>query len=139
MQQNYELEEQVGHLLRRANQRHTGIFAAAMQASDLTPMQFAVLVKVSDEREVSQNALGRLTAMDPATVQGVVKRLVQRKLIEAKPDPHDRRRHLLTLSNKGRKLLQSSIPVAQRISEETLAPLSANQKKQLVRLLGKIS
>ena len=49
---------------------------------ELTPTQFAALVKVHDIGQVSQNQLGRLTAMDPATIQGVIQRLEARKLIE---------------------------------------------------------
>ena len=58
----YRLEDQVGHLLRRANQRHAAIFFDGL-GQKLTPMQFAVLIKIGDEGEVSQNLLGRLAAM----------------------------------------------------------------------------
>ena len=63
----YRLEDQVGFLLRRANQRHTAIFAEGMPYG-LTPPPFAALVKLGDEQGCSQNRLGRLTAMDVATI-----------------------------------------------------------------------
>ena len=78
----YRLEEQVGHLLRRAHQRHAAIFQDGIGDLQLTPMQFAALVKIRDLGKVSQNQLGRLTAMDPATTQGVIQRLVARGVIE---------------------------------------------------------
>ena len=56
---NYRLEEQVGFLLRRAQQRHTAIFAARIGKHQLTPTQFATLAKIHDEGTVSQNRLGR--------------------------------------------------------------------------------
>ena len=37
---------------------------------DVTPTQFAALAKLDDAGPVSQNELGRLTAMDPATIWG---------------------------------------------------------------------
>ncbi len=49
---DYILEEQVGHLLRRAHQRHAAIFQEVMSASQLTPLQFAALVKLRDVGEV---------------------------------------------------------------------------------------
>ncbi|MEE3093623.1 MAG: MarR family transcriptional regulator, partial [Pseudomonadota bacterium] len=97
----YKLEDQVGHLMRRANQRHAAIFFEGLNDQQLTPMQFAVLVKIGNEEEVSQNRLGRLAAMDPATVQGVVRRLKERALIDARPDPDDGRRSLWRLSEAG--------------------------------------
>ena len=100
----YKLEDQVGHLMRRANQRHAAIFFEGLNDQQLTPMQFAVLVKIGDEEEVSQNRLGRLAAMDPATVQGVVRRLKERALIDARPDPNDGRRSLWRLRKPAKRL-----------------------------------
>lgn len=76
--QDYRLEDQVGFVLRRAHQRASGIFAEVMGRYDVTPTQFAALAKLADVAPVSQNELGRLTAMDPATIFGVVSRLVKR-------------------------------------------------------------
>jgi DNA-binding MarR family transcriptional regulator len=89
---DYVLEEQVGHILRRAHQRATAIFMAELgDRFDLTPTQYAALVKLHDAGPQSQNQLGRLTAMDPATIQGVVRRLVERRLVERSHDRNDRR------------------------------------------------
>ena len=135
----YVLEGQVGHLLRRAHQRHTAIFAAGMNDAQLTPMQFAALTKIRDEKEVSQNRLGRVTAMDPATVQGVVRRLGHRGLIVARPDPKDRRRSLWRLSGAGKRILQSTIPKAVQITDQTLEPIAARQRGQFISLLRKLA
>ena len=135
----YVLEDQVGHLLRRAHQRHTAIFQENIGDSQLTPLQFAALVKLSDVGEVSQNHLGRLTAMDAATMQGVIKRLVARGLIDRRPDPHDRRRLLLTLSRKGEAALSACVEQGHAITDETLGPLSATERRTLLDLLRRIA
>ena len=67
----YVLEDQVGFLLRCAHQRATEVFNAVMGGFGVTPTQFAALAKLDDLGSVSQNQLGRLTAMDPATISGV--------------------------------------------------------------------
>ena len=136
---NYNLEDQVGHLMRRANQRHAAIFFEGLNDQQLTAMQFAVLVKISDEEEVSQNRLGRLAAMDPATVQGVVRRLKERALIDARPDPDDRRRSLWRLSKAGKSLVIAAIPIAKQITERTLGPLSKSERNSFLALLRKLS
>ncbi|MGH7485181.1 MAG: MarR family winged helix-turn-helix transcriptional regulator, partial [bacterium] len=66
----YVLEDQVGYLLRCAHQKATEIFNAVMAEFSITPTQFAALAKLDDLEAVSQNQLGRLTAMDPATISG---------------------------------------------------------------------
>ena len=77
--------------------------------------------------------------MDPATIQGVVKRLLERALIQARPDPSDRRRSLWRLSPAGKRLIRRVIPIAERITAETLAPLGNREQKTFLNLLKKLS
>jgi DNA-binding MarR family transcriptional regulator len=135
---DYRLEEQVGHLLRRAHQRHTAIFQDGMGDLQLTPTQFAALAKVHDLGQASQNQLGRLTAMDPATIQGVIQRLEARKLIERSPDPNDRRCTVLRLTDKGKSLAKDAIVQARAITGATLAPLTAAERQAFLALLRKL-
>jgi len=135
----YVLERQAGHLLRRAHQRHTSIFQEHIGDAQLTPLQFAALVKLRDVDEVSQNQLGRLTAMDAATMQGVIKRLAGRDLILRRPDPDDRRRLILSLSHQGRALINRLLANGGKITELTLAPLSESEQKIFLRLLSKVA
>lgn len=134
---HYRLEQQVGFLLRQANQRHTTIFAKRM-IEDVTPTQWAALAKLFERGTLSQNLLGRLTAMDAATIKGVVDRLGARGLIAGEPDPKDARRLRITLAEPGRLLVKRAIAVALAITEETLKPLTASERRTLMRLLEKI-
>ena len=135
----YLLEDQVGHLLRRAHQRHTAIFQATIADQQLTPLQFAALMKLADVGEASQNHLGRLTAMDAATMQGGIKRLIARGLIARRPDPDDRRRLLLTLTGDGRVLVDLATARGHRISDETLEPLSPSERQTFLKLLRRLT
>jgi len=134
----YVLEEQVGHLLRRAHQRATALFLEVMDEIEITPTQYAALVKIADRGEISQNHLGRLIAMDPATSQGVIRRLEARGLITLRADPDDRRRTLLSLSAAGRRLLPAAIARGREITAGTLAPLDADERAVLLGLLKKL-
>ena len=87
----YILDDQIGYLLRLANQRHSVIFQNLM-THGLTPTQFATLIRVAEAGKVSQNQLGRTAAMDIATIKGVVDRLKAKGFLETSPDPQDRRR-----------------------------------------------
>ncbi len=130
----YALDEQIGFILRKVSQRHTAIFAAAF-GSDLTPPQWAALAKLYESGPTSQNQLGRLVALDAATIKGVVDRLGARGLTITSPDPDDARRVLVTLTEAGRKEAERGFPIAAAVTEETLAPLDSAQRAQLVSLL----
>ena len=135
----YRVENHVGHLLRRAHQRHTAIFQQEFSELQLTPTQFAALAKIRDEGSVSQNLLGRLTAMDPATIQGVIQRLEARKLIERQPDPVDRRCTLLRLTVAGQAILADGVARTHHVTQATLAPLTASERQALFALLRKLT
>ena len=134
----YRLEDQVGHLLRRAHQRASADFQAHIGDSQITPTQFAALVKLAEGGELSQNHLGRLTAMDPATVQGVARRLIDRGLITARPDPGDRRRNLLRLTAEGARLVARLMPNGLDVSAAILEPLSPAERALFLDLLKKL-
>ncbi len=135
----YLVEDQVGFLLRRAHQRHAALFQDGMAASDLTPMQFTALIKVVELGRTTQNQLGRLAAMDPATVQGVVRRLIARGLLTAAPDPMDRRTLVLAPTHLGAEMAAQAVACARRITEATLAPLDTAEQAVLLSLLRKIA
>jgi MarR family transcriptional regulator, lower aerobic nicotinate degradation pathway regulator len=133
----YLLEEQVGFLLRVAMQRHSTIFTAEIMA-DLTAPQFSALVKLLQEGPLSQNHLGRLIYLDVATIKGVVERLRARGLVTSRDDPRDARRHMITLTPAGRRLVEAAIPIAGQTTEKTLAPLSDKEQATLLHLLKKL-
>lgn len=136
-QDDYVLEDQVGHLLRRAHQRATAIFQEIM-TDGLTPQQYAALVKIGDLGTVSQNRLGRAVAMDPATSQGVAQRLLAKKLIRRMADPGDRRRALLSLTPEGEALVARLIPLGARITARTVQMLDPRERETLMALLRKL-
>ncbi len=135
----YRLEEQVGHLLRRAHQRATAIFQTTVGDPQLTPTQFAAVIKLYDEGELSQNHLGRLTAMDPATIQGVCRRLTERGFVEARPDPDDRRRSLLRLTPTGTALIDTMVVDGRAVTDKTLEPLTAEERRTFLALLQRLT
>ena len=135
----YVLEDQPGHLLRRAHQRHAAIFQSLIGDDQLTPLQFAALVKLADLGEVSQNELGRQTAMDAATMQGVIKRLLARRLIDRRPDPSDRRRLVLSLTKDALALVGALTQDGHAITDATLAPLSVAERRTFLALLRRLA
>jgi DNA-binding MarR family transcriptional regulator len=136
MTDDYRLDDQVGYKLRLASQRHLEIFSQHL--SDITPTQFSILARLYEVGETSQNQLGRLVAMDAATTKGVIARLLEKNLVEARADPNDARRLQISLTEAGRELTIDSIEKARKITEDTVANLTGRDVKRLLELLDKI-
>ena len=135
---DYVLDQQVGYLLRLASQRHAVIFQSRM-AEGITPTQFSALVRLAEHGPSSQNQLGRLAAMDIATIKGVVDRLRQKGLVQTEASTEDRRRSVVSLTSRGSGLVDDLMRLGAQITDETLAPLSPSERRTLIKLLGKMA
>jgi DNA-binding MarR family transcriptional regulator len=133
----YRLDDQIGYVLRRVTQRHLAIFSAAIP--EVTTTQFAVLARLAEIGPLSQNHLGRATAMDAATIKGVVDRLAKLGLVATTADPDDRRRLTVALTEAGAALYGRRTATALEISQETLAPLAPEEQALLLALLSRLT
>jgi DNA-binding MarR family transcriptional regulator len=134
---SYQVERQVGFLLRQANQRHVAIFMNVI-GDKLTTTQWSALSKLRQNQPCSQNQLGRDTAMDVATIKGVVDRLVKRGLVATIPDTSDARRVVLSLTTLGEDVVTQNMRAAMNATEETLAPLTSGERMMFLELLRKL-
>ncbi|MGO8072627.1 MarR family winged helix-turn-helix transcriptional regulator [Rhizobium leguminosarum] len=135
----YDVTEQVGHLLRKAYQRHLSIFQANASDPDLTSVQFVTLCALHDLGPSSQVELVKATSVDQATIRGIVERLKARGLIDLSKDKADARKVVISLLPKGEALLQDMYPRAYLISEKTVSPLNPAERIALLYLLRKIA
>ena len=133
----YILDEQVGFLMRIAGQRHSVIFQQQVPL-DLTPPQFSVLIKVLELGSCSQNELGRRTAMDVATIKGVIDRLRTRKLVTVRSDLKDKRRFVVEPTEETKSYADLLKQAGLLISDLTLDPLTTTERDLFLKLLKKL-
>ncbi|CAI0693479.1 Multiple antibiotic resistance protein marR [Serratia entomophila] len=136
--ENYHFTEQVGHLLRKVYQRHLAIFQQNVGDSQLTAVQFITLCAVRDMGPSSLTELVQVTAVDQATIRGIVERLKARALITVTADPVDRRKVVVGLTDAGAVLLTETVPQAAKITELTFGTLNPAERIALIFLLNKM-
>jgi DNA-binding MarR family transcriptional regulator len=135
---DYQFSEQVGHLLRRAYQRHVALFQQTIPDSQLTAAQFVILCAVRDQDACSLSDVVRLTAIDQATVRGVMERLKTRELLTVAQDASDRRKVLVTLTDAGHALVGEMVPFAEKITDDTFGDLNPAERVAMLYLLRKM-
>jgi DNA-binding MarR family transcriptional regulator len=79
----------------------------------------------------SPGELARLWQVTPAVITGVIDRLERRELVRREPDPNDRRRLRLALTDTG---LAASALVERALTEELAAQLSQASPRELDEL-----
>lgn len=92
-----ELQSVVGALVRKSR--------AVAPASEVTLSQISVLKRLDREGPRSVADLARLDKVSHQSIGPSAAALTGRGLVRKEPDPHDRRRTLLVLTDEGRRLL----------------------------------
>ncbi|MCY1241105.1 HTH-type transcriptional repressor NicR [compost metagenome] len=85
------------------------------------------------------NEVVRATAIDQATVRGIIDRLKSRELIAVSHDPNDRRKVVVTVTPAGLALIDETVPFAKEISEQTFGGLNPAERVAVTYLLRKMS
>lgn len=70
-----------------------------------TRAQWGVLSRLRRQEGLNQASLAEQLDMQPISVARLIDRLEEQKFVERRPDPHDRRAHLLHLTPEGRALV----------------------------------
>jgi MarR family transcriptional regulator, lower aerobic nicotinate degradation pathway regulator len=134
-----DLYRMPGHLIRRAQQISTALFAAECAAFDVTSVQYAALLSIGANPGVDATRLSALIAFDRSTLGDVLERLETKGWVRRVPGPGDRRVKVLTLSDAGAVLLAQVTPAVRRVQERLLAPLAPEDRATMIRLLGELA
>lgn len=127
---------QPGHLARRLQQLAVALFVEEVAEIGLTPVQYAALHAICRQAGIDQKTLAQTISYDAATIGGVIDRLETRGLVQREVSPNDRRVRLVSPTAEGLKVLKASLPRVQRTQDRLLEPLSAAERKELMRMLN---
>jgi MarR family transcriptional regulator, lower aerobic nicotinate degradation pathway regulator len=137
--ESYAFTQQVGHLMRKAYQKHLAIFQENASDPHLTSVQFVTLCALRDNGPSSQADLVKSTAVDQATIRGIIDRLKARGLIDISKDKQDGRKVIMSLLPAGQAVLDDMYPKAHLITELTMKKLNPAERVALLYLLRKVS
>jgi DNA-binding MarR family transcriptional regulator len=135
----YVLEDHNAHLVRLAHQRGTALFQKAFEGYAVTPTQVAVLATLLRYGDLPQNRIGKITAIDTATLSPLLKRLDSLGLTQRVVSEQDQRVNLIQLTPKGFDFTFEVLPISQAVSDELLAPLNQRDRKRFIELIKKIA
>ncbi|WP_306191228.1 MarR family winged helix-turn-helix transcriptional regulator [Streptomyces sp. MK5] len=126
-------------LLGRAAARGRALVAEALAAEGMKMWHHVVLSAVRDLAPVAQADLGRGVGLDPKDLVGVLNDLQSAGLVLREPDPRDRRKNAVSLTDEGARLLARCEKAAREANDELLAPLSPAERDRFMALLIRVS
>ena len=114
------------------------LVAEGFAAADARGYHYRLLAALEEFGPASQAVLGRRSGIDRSDVVATVNELAAGGLVERAQDPEDRRRNIVTITPAGVQKLRRLDAVLARIQDELLAPLTADERDELARLLRRV-
>jgi DNA-binding MarR family transcriptional regulator len=127
------------YLIKRAEIEVSSRMGQALEQHDITPIQFTVLYFVDyDKGDLSSAQLSRRFSMTPQSMNELVTVLEKKKLIKKTVDPSHKRILRLSLTAKGKKLLEDCNHLMDYVEDELLKDMNETEIKKLREIIGKI-
>ncbi|WP_329080261.1 MULTISPECIES: MarR family winged helix-turn-helix transcriptional regulator [unclassified Streptosporangium] len=100
---------------------------------------YALLAALEEYGPASQANLGRRTGIDRSDMVDTVNDLAGWHLVKRAPDPEDRRRNIITITEAGQRQLTELDRLLADAQDEFLAPLPAADRQHLIGLLTRLA
>ena len=102
---------------------------------DSRKWHYATLAALEEFGPASQSGLSDRTGIYRSDLVATINELTARGLVVRAPDPADRRRNAITLTDEGRRRLKHLDVLVADAQAELLAPLSEADRAELTRIL----
>ena len=101
-------------------------------------IEFSAVAHVAIMDHPNKKELCRQLLIENSTGVEITRRLAQKGFIAERPDPNDRRSALLSITDKGKKILLQGVHQLSPVYSPFLDALAPAEKQQLVSLLSRI-
>jgi DNA-binding MarR family transcriptional regulator len=134
-----KLDQFLPYRLSIASNRVSSAIATAYQALfALRIPEWRLIAVIAEGEGMTQQALGMATRMDKVSVSRAAIALVDRGLIQRRPNLQDQRSHLLSLTEAGRTLYESVAPKALELEARVFAGFSAEEIAAFKAMLSRL-
>jgi len=110
-----------------------------VKASGLSMPQFGILMNLYHRHTCGVSDISEHMEISPAAASQLVDKLVQSGLLERQEDPLDRRAKLLTLSIRGKALIETGLAARSRWVDELVATLTPAEYELVAAALGTLT
>lgn len=130
-----ELVASSGFLLARLGLGFKMRALARLEEAGFEPYHYSVLAILDEAAREAQATIADALAVDPSRLVALLDTLEERELVVRQRDPHDRRRHVVSITAAGKRELARLRTMVKELEKEFFAPLDARERKAFHDLL----
>ena len=104
-----------------------------------SPLHYGILAVLDEGARETQATIADALGFDRSALVALLDDLERHHLVERRRDPADRRRHLVSMTPAGEKVLAEYRSIASKLDDDLLAPLEPKERAELHRLLVKLA
>lgn len=110
-----------------------------MEAAGYSQYHYSVLALLGEQPRKAQATIADALGLDPSQLVGVLDALETRALIDRQRDPQDRRRHVVSLTAKGRTELRKLRTMFDALEDDMFTPLDEQTRKSFHEVLLRLA
>ena len=133
-----QVQARLGYQLKHAFLALEELHAAHLADSPVNGRDLSVLLLLDSREPESQQQAAERIGVDRTTMVSLLDRLEGQGLVERRPDPADRRRNVVALTDAGRRVLREATAASDDAERELLAALSPAEARKLRQLLARV-
>ena len=134
----HDFLKNLGFVVNKVGERINAQIESVIAPLGLNVRQYGLLLLLQDEGSQSQIVISQRVGLDRTSVMRTVDLLEGRGLVRRDPDPTDRRKHSVVLTEAGAELLTHSLTKVRQAERKVTAVLSEQEQAQLLLLLKRM-
>jgi DNA-binding MarR family transcriptional regulator len=134
-----ELVSSSGFLLARLGLAFKAKALPRIEQEGFEAYHYSILAILGEGARETQATIADVLAVDPSRLVALLDSLEERGLIVRQRDPHDRRRHVVSITPAGKRQLQRLRAISKELEDEFLAPLDAEDRATFHELLLRLA
>jgi DNA-binding MarR family transcriptional regulator len=132
------LQETPGFMIRILQLQNFEAFYPYFEALKLSPLEYAILVVVRDNKTVTQSELAAVLKMQLPNLVKILSRMEETGILKRKRSARDRRAVELSLSAAGERRADEASRLGQNFNARTLSVLSKAEQAAFLQMLVRL-
>jgi DNA-binding MarR family transcriptional regulator len=138
MSEEFDRQNSFGWMINVIANKASKDFDLELKKHGLTIALWPTLMCLWEEEGITQRDIAAKSKVENSTTTRTLDKLEKLELVERKADPNSRRSFRIYLTEKGKALQETLIPIPMKLNKELVSALDPQEQQQMISLLKKM-